>query len=252
MLEKISALVLLTISPLVFSNVAVYASSTNHLTISRHFAPSDSPSANLIPFNHSAVDYLSPLLPIETLTRFSEEEIKVPIPLPFETEYVDDPESEIGTENILQEGINGQRTETYLVKYWYDEETERGLLEVQVTKPQKQIVSRGTKIIWRGLETSDYGSLQYWRKLRVWATSYNGNCLGCRGRTYSGTLVRHGTLAVDPSVIPLGTRVYIPGYGIGKAEDIGGGIKGKMIDLGFEDVSKGWWSARWTDIYLLD
>lgn len=199
-----------------------------------------------------STDYLSPPLPIETLTRFSEEKIQVPVPIPFLTEYINDPESEIETEKILQEGVNGQRTETYLVKYWYGEETERNLLEVRVAEPQKQVVSRGTKIIWRELETPDEGELKYWRKLRVWTTSYDGACFGCRGRTYSGTLVRHGTLAVDPSVIPLGTSIYIPGYGVGRAEDIGGRIRGEMIDLGFEDVSKGWWSARWTDIYLLD
>ena len=238
MVEKISALILLTVSPLVFSNAAAYASSANNLTIQS--------------FNHSAVDYLSPQPPLKTLTRFGEEEIQIPVPIPFETEHVDDPEAEIRTEKILQEGINGQRTETYLVKYWYGEETERTLLAVQIKEPQKQIVSRGTKIIWRGLHTPDEGELKYWRKLRVWATSYDRNCLGCRGRTYSGTLVRHGTLAVDPSVITLGTGVYIPGYGLGKAEDIGGAIKGNRIDLGFEDVSKGWWHAQWTDVYLLD
>jgi 3D (Asp-Asp-Asp) domain-containing protein len=58
-------------------------------------------------------------------------------------------------------------------------------------------------------------------------------------------------LAVDPAVIPLGTNVYIPGYGIGRAEDIGGAIKGRRIDLGFEDIDDGWWSARWVDVYLL-
>lgn len=236
MIEKISALVLLTVSPIVFSTV-VFAAGSNQLAINNQ---------------QSAIDYLSPQTPVETLTRFSEEEIQVPIPIPFETEYVNDPESEIGTEKILQEGINGRRTETYLVKYWYGEETERKLLDTRITEPQKQIVERGTKIIWRDLETTDYGSLKYWRKMRVWATSYDGNCLGCRGLTYSGTPVAHGTLAVDPSIISLGTRVYIPGYGLGRAEDIGGGIKGEMIDLGFEDVSKGWWNARWTDVYLLE
>lgn len=238
MIEKVSALILLTISPIAFNVAAAYASSANHSTIQ--------------PFNRSAVDYLSPQTSVETLTRFSEEEVSVMTPIPFTTEYVDDPESEIGTEKILQEGSNGQRTETYLVKCWYDEETERDLVDTQITEPQKQVISRGTKIIWRELETADEGSLEYWRKLRVWATSYDGNCFGCSGKTYSGTLVRHGTLAVDPSLIPLGTRVYIPGYGMGKAEDIGGGIKGERIDLGFEDVSKGWWHAQWTDVYLLE
>ncbi len=198
------------------------------------------------------IDYLTPEIIIETETVFSEEEVLVQDSIPFETEYIDDPESEIGAEEILQKGVEGQRTETYLVKYWYGEETERTLLDVQTTAPQKQIVSRGTKIIWRELEIADGGRLRYWRKLRVWATSYDGNCPGCRGLTYSGTPVRHGTLAVDPEVIPLGTNIYVPGYGVGKAEDIGGGIKGNKLDLGFKDVSKGWWHAQWTDIYLLD
>ncbi len=240
MIEKVSALVLLVVLPVVVSNAAT----TRALpVVETGHAPS---------LQQTAVDYLISQPSVETLTRFSEEEVPVVTPIPFETEYVNEPESEIGTEKILQEGIKGQRTEIYLVKYWYGQETERGLLDVQTTGPQKQIISRGTKIIWRDLATDDGGTLKYWRKLRVWATSYDGNCLGCRGRTYSGTPVAHGTLAVDPSVIPLGTRVYIPGYGIGKAEDIGGGIRGQMIDLGFEDISKGWWHAQWTDIYLLD
>lgn len=237
MIERIFALILLTILPVVVSSVTAtsYAAA---------------PKAN--PPLAEAIDYVSPQPSVETLTRFSEEEIQVSTPIPFETEYVDDPESEIGTEAIRQEGINGQRVEFYLVKYWYGEETERVLLDVKTEPPQKQIVARGTKIIWRDLETSDYGTLKYWRKLRVWATSYDGNCPGCRGRTFSGTPVTYGTLAVDPAVIPLGTRVYIPGYGIGEAEDIGGGIKGNMIDLGFDDVSEGWWRAQWADVYLLE
>jgi 3D (Asp-Asp-Asp) domain-containing protein len=239
MIEKISALVLLTILPVAVSVVA--PSYGAPALAAQGAAIADKPT-----------DYLLPRTPVETLTRFSEEEIRVPVPIPFEAEYVDDPESEVGTEKVLQEGVNGQRTEVYLVKYWYGEETERNLVDVQVTEPHKQVVWQGTKIIWRSLEANDYGNLKYWRKLRVWATSYDGNCFGCRGRTYSGTPVRHGTLAVDPSVIPLGTRVYIPGYGIGRAEDIGGGVKGQMIDLGFDDVTKGWWQAKWTDVYLLD
>ena len=244
MLEKISALILLAFLP-----VIVYGATATDVVAELALPEGGNAS---IATTDQPTDYISPQTSVETLTRFSEEEVPVVTSIPFATEYIDDPESEIGTEKILQEGINGRRTEVYLVKYWYNEETERDLLDIQITEPQKQIVSQGTKIIWRELATPDEGDLKYWRKLRVWTTSYDGNCLGCSGRTYSGTLVRHGTLAVDPSIISLGARVYIPGYGIGKAEDIGGGIKGEMIDLGFEDVSKGWWRAQWTDIYLLD
>jgi len=247
MIEKVSALILLTFAPVALG-VAAPLCGANKVEAAQSAAATGQPT-----------DYLSPQNSVETQTKFSEEEIRVPVSIPFATEYVDDPEAEIGTEKVLQEGIDGQRTEVYLVKHWYGEETERSLLDVQITEPQKEVISRGTKIIWRDLQTPDEGGLpagrqvlKYWRKLRAWATSYDGNCLGCRGKTFSGTPVTYGTLAVDPSVIPLGTRVYIPGYGIGKAEDIGGGVKGNMIDLGFDDVSKGWWHAQWTDVYLLE
>jgi 3D (Asp-Asp-Asp) domain-containing protein len=51
------------------------------------------------------------------------------------------------------------------------------------------------------------------------------------GRTASGTTTRPGTLAADTSRYPLGTIMYIPGYGYGRVEDTGGAIKGNHIDL---------------------
>lgn len=58
------------------------------------------------------------------------------------------------------------------------------------------------------------------------------------GVTATGTRARRGTVAVDPSVIPFGTKMYIPGYGYGVAEDTGGAIKGNRIDLFFDDVDE--------------
>ncbi len=51
------------------------------------------------------------------------------------------------------------------------------------------------------------------------------------GRTASGLPVGVGVIAVDPSVIPLGTRVFVPGYGAAVAADTGTAIKGNIIDL---------------------
>ena len=50
-------------------------------------------------------------------------------------------------------------------------------------------------------------------------------------QTFTGTWPQLGTIAVDPSVIPLGTRLYVPGYGWGRAEDTGSAIKGNIIDV---------------------
>lgn len=68
----------------------------------------------------------------------------------------------------------------------------------------------------------------------VSATGYSAYDPGNHNRTASGTLVRRGVIAVDPSFIPLGTRVYIPGYGEAVAEDVGLDIRGNRIDVAFD------------------
>jgi 3D (Asp-Asp-Asp) domain-containing protein len=75
------------------------------------------------------------------------------------------------------------------------------------------------------------------RQLTVSATCYD-----LPGRTATGVPVGRGVVAVDPSVIPLGSRLYIPGYGNGVAADVGGGIRGNIIDLWFPTYAEcaGW------------
>jgi 3D (Asp-Asp-Asp) domain-containing protein len=70
--------------------------------------------------------------------------------------------------------------------------------------------------------------------LRMMATAYTADCSGCSGVTASGRPAGHGIVAVDPRYIPLGTRLYIPGYGHALAGDTGSAIRGNRIDLGFE------------------
>ncbi len=95
------------------------------------------------------------------------------------------------------------------------------------------------------------GELQCARTMNVWATWYTADSASGGGTTATGTTVRKGTVAVDPSVIPLGTRMYIPGYGYGVAEDTGGAVIGNIIDLGYglDDVKD--WRTGWVDICIL-
>lgn len=71
--------------------------------------------------------------------------------------------------------------------------------------------------------------------MTVEATAYTAYCVGCSGITYTGIDLRKDpnakVIAVDPKVIPLGSRVHVEGYGNAIAGDIGGDIKGKRIDL---------------------
>ena len=69
--------------------------------------------------------------------------------------------------------------------------------------------------------------------LQVLATAY---CL--RGTTATGLPVGPGIVAVDPTVIPLGTRMTIPGYGEGVAADTGGAVKGAHIDVWIASCTK--------------
>ena len=83
------------------------------------------------------------------------------------------------------------------------------------------------------------------RQLTVSATCYD-----LSGRTATGMPVGQGVVAVDPSVIPLGTRLYVPGYGHGVAADVGGGIKGDVIDLWMTPSQCAAWGRRTVTITI--
>ena len=72
------------------------------------------------------------------------------------------------------------------------------------------------------------------QKVWVEATAYSAYDLGNGHYTATGERLRRGIIAVDPSFIPLGTRVYIPGYGEAVAADTGGAIVGNIIDIAFD------------------
>lgn len=70
--------------------------------------------------------------------------------------------------------------------------------------------------------------------VQVIATAYSAHDPGNSARTATGTLVRRGVIAVDPDFLPLGSLVFIPGYGNAAAEDVGGGVRGNLIDIAFD------------------
>ena len=86
----------------------------------------------------------------------------------------------------------------------------------------------------------------------VSATAYSAQDPGNSVHTATGTKVRHGVIAVDPAVIPLGTHVFIPGYGEAVAEDIGG-FHGNHIDVAFDTYGEALAFGRQNfEIYIMD
>lgn len=176
--------------------------------------------------------------------------------IPFETVRIDDPTMELDT-NFEQEGRNGVSQKRTMIRY------ENGLEVERVTDPDFVVLQApvnrelryGTNIVIRTLNTPA-GPVEYWRKIRAYATSYSAATSGTPktakwyGVTATGLPMKKGIVAVDPSVIRLGTKLYVEGYGIGLAADTGSGVRGRWVDLGYDDDNlQGWW--WWVDVYLL-
>ncbi len=90
-------------------------------------------------------------------------------------------------------------------------------------------------------------------RMAVTATGYAPGSDGVDWRTATGGRAGLGVIAVDPRVIPLGTRLFVPGYGYGIASDTGGAIKGARIDLCYETRSQALlWGRRAVTVIILD
>jgi 3D (Asp-Asp-Asp) domain-containing protein len=103
--------------------------------------------------------------------------------------------------------------------------------------PKSRIVAEGiggTPL--SSFEARGIASMAYMARsaMEMLATAYTADCAGCGGMTALGRRAGKGIVAVDPRVIPIGTRLYIPGYGFAIAGDTGGDIVGNRIDLGFD------------------
>lgn len=98
----------------------------------------------------------------------------------------------------------------------------------------------------------DNGIPHYLNSISMLVTAYTRYDEGCTDYTYNGTFLRRGLCAVDPNVIPFGTKLYIPGYGEAIADDIGGAIQGNHIDLAMDSLDEAFtWGSKNITVYVL-
>ena len=158
----------------------------------------------------------------------------------FKTVTKDDSSLDEGTTMVVTEGKEGKAKVTYKVTYVDGVESSRSEISREtLTAAVDKVVANGTRI--------NFDGQSYSRKLVVKAYAYHTG----GGRTAYGTEARVGEIAVDPSVIPLGSEVYIEGVGARRAEDTGGDIIGNTIDIymGSEAECKSW-GVRYVTIYI--
>lgn len=187
------------------------------------------------------------------VTRITEDVILEQEPIPFTSTYQAVNDLELDQRKIVEGGQYGLKARRVRVVYENGEERER-ITEKEWTakEPQPRVIGYGTKIVKRTENTSD-GQIQYWRKITAYATSYDENCPGCNNITYSGNRLEKGTIAVTREWYQYmaGLRVYIPGYGFGRIEDIGAGIAGEYwVDLGYRSENFKLWNRN-VDVYFL-
>lgn len=175
-----------------------------------------------------------------------------------ETVWQPDPTMETDTRQTKQAGAEGLKKRTIRTTYENGRETKRSVDKEWIeSAPVTQIINYGTKIVKREIVLPDGSALTYWRKIRVLATSYTAATSGKArthpefGITATGMRAGIGIVAVDPRVINLRSRLYVPGYGVAIAGDTGGKIKGKRVDLGYDEWNLVLW-YKWVDVYLLD
>jgi 3D (Asp-Asp-Asp) domain-containing protein len=175
--------------------------------------------------------------------------------VPAPTTYLSDATLSIGETRLLSSGRDGAVERSYRVRSEDGAVVERQLLsETVLTAPVAARIARGTKPI--RLDTP-YGTVSYVRALNVLATYYTpANCgkspdSPWYGITATGARATRGIVAVDPRVIPLYSWLYVPGYGIAQARDVGSAIIGNHIDVAFDDGDGAWWGRRFLTVYVL-
>lgn len=188
----------------------------------------------------------------------TEEVIKESKSVPFEVNVVEDKDLLKGQTKVEEEGKAGENQLLYKITYHNGKQVEKTFVEEVVSeKPINKIVKKGTKVEEVKVASSrgessrkiSSNSNSKGKHMSVVATAYTGDSI-----TSTGKRPKWGTIAVDPTVIPYGTKVYIPQFNkTFIAEDCGGAIKGNKIDIFMNDESSVYnWGRKTIDIYIVN
>ena len=190
------------------------------------------------------------------VVRVREEVLQQVSLIPYNKVLQPDDTLEIDQQQLRQPGQNGEHRKLIRLVYEDGKETRRTIeQDWDARQPTTQITAYGRKVVPHDLMTPG-GLVQYWRVVHMYATSYSPANSGVSrdkpwyGHTASGLPAAKGVIAVDQSVVPWLSRLFVPGYGIGIAGDTGNGVRGKLIDLGFSDGNYESWHD-WVDAYWL-
>lgn len=159
--------------------------------------------------------------------------------------------------NIIQEGKAGEKQVTIAIVYENGKEVSRKIVnEVILKKPVDRLIVQGTypyMPVSRGGRILSYKKVFKSRATAYWAVRGIGKTYTASGRKAVRNPDGYSTIAVDPSVIPYGTKLFVEGYGFAIAADTGTSIKGTKIDVYFNTYREACnWAVKYVNVYILD
>lgn len=178
------------------------------------------------------------------------------VPIPFK-EVVKVNKSLANTKRqISQEGKNGEKEVSTKITYEDGVEVSREVVKENITKnPQDKIIIQGTYPLMpvsRGGSIMSYSRVFEARATAYWAINGVGKTYTASGRKAVWNPDGYSTIAVDPKVIPYGTKLFVQGYGFAIAADTGTAIKGNKIDVYFNTYRQACdWGAKYVKVYIL-
>lgn len=187
------------------------------------------------------------------------------LPIAYDVVKKGNDEMDKGIEKVIKEGKEGVREKSYKVIYEDNVEVSRELIADKVLEnPIDKVIEYGTVTHYN---TARGGPIRYTKVFyNMKATAYTSSFEDTGkhpgdpyfGITYTGIKAQRGIIAVDPNVIPLGTRVYVevrgkfPDYGFALCADTGGAIKGNIIDVYLDDQQEVYdWGIKYVNVYIL-
>lgn len=177
--------------------------------------------------------------------RVTQKEITQDEEMPYQVEKTTDSTLEKGLTRTLKSGKNGVARNTTLVTYYNGQEAKREIVKMEtLVQPVNKVIAMGDiTSVSRGGQRLDFKEALF---MEATAYTYTGS------HTATGNNPAVGMVAVDPTVIPLGSKMYIEGYGYAWAADTGGLVKGNVIDVFLEEHSQCVnWGRKTVKVYIL-
>ena len=176
----------------------------------------------------------------------------------FATEKKNDSSILKGNEKVITAGKNGKVERSYEVVKENGQVKSKTLVgEKVIAEPVNKVVAVGTKVVTASVSRNNSSAPSGGTEFYVTATAYTPYCAGCSGVTATGINLKANPgmklIAVDPSIIPLGSKVWVEGYGYAIAGDTGGSIKGNKIDVLFSSKAEAYsWGRKKVRIKVLN